>query len=100
MAKRSNTADQPDDKAVALRKFEQRYKHFMSQLSDACENDNNVSAAIAIVDDAQTEEGYIIYNKGDEYQQAKLLAKLLRKLNSVILRELSTNPNLPDPRTG
>ncbi len=70
------------------KKFEERYRFFMNGLSDACEN-AKVQVAVAVVMDPEMPDSAIVFSMGDEYQQAKVLAKMLRKLNKIICKNVS-----------
>ena len=68
-------------------KFEQRYKLFMSQLSDACEK-HKIKTAVAVVEDPELPGGALTFLRGTTFDQAELIAGLLRRLKQQIFDRL------------
>lgn len=68
--------------------FAERFDLFMTQFRSVCENEN-VPIAIAIVVDPKSPKTPFIYSHGHVYDQASLLAKVLRDLKHQIVDEIS-----------
>jgi hypothetical protein len=68
--------------------FEQRFDFFMTQFRSVCE-EAEVPIAIAIVVDAKNPTTPFIYNHGHIYDQASVLASILRDLKRKIMEEIS-----------
>jgi hypothetical protein len=68
--------------------FEQRFDFFMTQFRTLCE-EAKVPIAIAIVVDAQNPTTPFIYNHGHIYDQASVLASVLRDLKHKIIEDIS-----------
>lgn len=95
MAKASKSTDPKQNQNVvenpnndkAPNKFEERWDLFMNGLSTACE-DNKVPTAVAIVVDPKSELP-IVFATGHIYEQAALLAMVLRKLKADMAKDLN-----------
>ena len=68
--------------------FEQRFEFFMSQFRTVCK-EAQAPVAIAIVVDIENPSTPFIYSHGHIYDQATLLAKVLRELRAKINDETS-----------
>jgi hypothetical protein len=68
--------------------FEQRFDFFMTQFRTVCE-EAKVPIAIAIVVDAENPTTPFIYNHGHIYDQASILASVLRDLKRKIIEDIS-----------
>jgi len=68
--------------------FEQRFDFFMTQFRTVCE-EAKVPIAIAIVVDAENPTTPFIYNHGHIYDQATILASVLRDLKRKIIEDIS-----------
>ena len=68
--------------------FEQRFDFFMTQFRTVCEEAKS-PVAIAIVVDIENPTTPFIYSHGHIYDQASILAKVLRDLKNKIGEELS-----------
>ena len=68
--------------------FEQRFEFFMSQFRTVCE-EAKAPVAIAIVVDMENPDTPFVYSHGHIYDQATLLAKILRELRFKINEETS-----------
>jgi hypothetical protein len=68
--------------------FEQRFGFFMNQFRAACE-EAGAPIAIAIVVDAKNPDTPFIYNHGHIYDQATILAKILRNMKNTIIEDIS-----------
>jgi hypothetical protein len=68
--------------------FEQRFDFFMTKFRTACE-EAKVPVAIAIVLDIENPTTPFIYAHGHIYDQASLLAQVLRELKHKMSEELS-----------
>jgi hypothetical protein len=68
--------------------FEERFDFFMSEFRTVCEK-AEAPVAIAIVIDPENPSTPFIYDHGHIYDQATLLAKVLRSLKHKILEEIS-----------
>ena len=69
--------------------FEERFDLFMSQLSERIEEEH-VPVAIAIIVDPKYPATPMIFKTGHIYDQARLLANVLRVLRIEMNKELST----------
>lgn len=67
--------------------FDNRFRLFMDTFSEVCEQES-VPVAIAIVCDPKIQRGPLIFMRGDDYETARVLAKLLRHLKDKIAQEL------------
>jgi hypothetical protein len=83
------TSQQNDVQKDARVEFEQRFNFFMTQFRTVCE-EAKTPVAIAIVLDAEHPETPFIYSHGHIYDQALILAEVLRKLKDEIKTNLST----------
>jgi hypothetical protein len=68
--------------------FEQRFDFFMSQFREVCK-EAEAPVAIAIVLDIQNPSTPFVYSHGHIYDQATLLAKVLRDMKRKIIEEIS-----------
>ena len=68
--------------------FEQRFEFFMSQFRAVCK-EAEAPVAIAIVVDIKNPSTPFVYSHGHIYDQATLLAKVLRDLKCTILEDIS-----------
>ena len=68
--------------------FEQRFDFFMTQFRTVCE-EAKAPVAIAIVLDIENPTTPFIYSHGHIYDQASILAKVLRDLKSKIVEDIS-----------
>ena len=83
-----SATEQPQQKDARV-EFEQRFNFFMTQFRTVCE-EAKTPVAIAIVLDAEHPETPFIYSHGHIYDQALILAEVLRKLKDEIKTNLST----------
>ena len=68
--------------------FEQRFDFFMTQFRTVCE-EANAPVAIAIVIDPKHPSTPFVFTHGNTYDQAILLANVLREMKQQINRELT-----------
>ena len=68
--------------------FEQRFDFFMTQFRTVCE-EAKAPIAIAIVVDTENPTTPFIYNHGHIYDQASILASVLRNLKRKIIEDIS-----------
>ena len=80
----TEAAQQKDAKV----EFEQRFDFFMTQFRTVCE-EAKTPVAIAIVVDVENPTTPFIYSHGHIYDQASILAKVLRDLKSKITEDIS-----------
>jgi hypothetical protein len=86
--KKSQTITSTTQQKDALVEFEQRLNFFMSQFRASCE-EAKAPVAIAIVLDIKNPTTPFIYSHGHIYDQATLLARVLRDLKHKIDEELT-----------
>lgn len=82
-----NVADVAPQKDARV-EFEQRFDFFMTQFRTVCE-EAKTPVAIAIVVDVENPTTPFIYSHGHIYDQASILAKVLRDLKSKITEDIS-----------
>jgi len=80
----SKGADGPDAHGI----FDERFAVFTDAFGATCEQEH-VRTAIAIVSDPKLPREPIVFMRGNEYDVAKLLAALLRRINQDILRKIT-----------
>jgi hypothetical protein len=69
-------------------RFEERCNTFMGELSEVCDKEK-VRVAVAIVVDPEIgEENPLVYARGPIYEQARVVAELLRNLKEHMAQEL------------
>lgn len=86
---RDNDSDVPVEDRQRI--FEERFATLMNGFGQACEeNDVNIAVAIAIHPD---EDEPIVFMRGGEYDAARLLAYVLRRMKQQIATELDTDAN-------
>ncbi|MCK9558605.1 MAG: hypothetical protein M0R50_11285 [Candidatus Cloacimonetes bacterium] len=82
-----SATEQPQQKDARV-EFEQRFNFFMTGFRTVCE-EAKVPVAFAIVVDPENPSTPFIYDHGHIYDQASLLATVLRNMKSEINKEIS-----------
>lgn len=63
--------------------FDERFSLFMNQFGETCENENTIISFAAVVD-RKLPSNPIIFMRGNEYDVAVLLTRILRQLKTKI----------------
>jgi len=84
----SHTDETPTQNDDSI-KFEERYEFFMGQLSAACD-EAGIKTAFAFVVNPENPKSVLTFQHGEEYDQAKTLAGILRALKDKFDKELAT----------
>lgn len=76
------------DKTEAQRIFEERFNALMNGFGDACESQNiNLAVAIAV---HPKENEPLVFVRGDEYNVARVLAYVLKRMKADLIADLNT----------